>query len=103
MPVASAAGMWKHQGRNGFCSTMILQKIQNWKKRHRNPTNFWIHMAGIPMSFIAAPLLAIFGLWPVAISLFVTGYALQFIGHLIEGNRSGEEQLLRKILSRKRN
>ncbi len=80
---------------------MILQKISNWKKRHRNPTNFWLHVAGIPVCFLAAPLLAVFGQWMLAGLLFVAGYVLQFIGHLIEGNRSGEEQWLRKILSKK--
>ena len=27
--------------------------LTNWKKRHRNRTNFWIHMVGIPASFVA--------------------------------------------------
>jgi len=33
--------------------------------------------------------------------MFAAGYALQFVGHLIEGNRSGEEMLLRRLFGRK--
>jgi hypothetical protein len=32
--------------------------------------------------------------------MFVGGYALQFLGHLIEGNRSGEEMLVRRLAGR---
>lgn len=57
-------------------------------------------MAGIPACFIAAPLLLVFRqVWP-AVICFAGGYAVQFIGHFIEGNRSGEERLLRRILGR---
>jgi len=30
--------------------------------------------------------------------MFVAGYALQLIGHVVEGNRSGEERVIRKLL-----
>jgi uncharacterized membrane protein YGL010W len=76
--------------------------LANWKKRHRNRTNFWIHMVGIPASFVAAPAFLIFGRGWLALSAFVAGYALQFLGHLVEGNQSGEEELLRRILRRKK-
>ncbi len=33
--------------------------------------------------------------------MFVGGYALQFIGHIIEGNISGEEMLIRRLLRMK--
>ena len=75
--------------------------ISNWRKRHRNTTNFWLHMLGIPMCFVAAPVLLIFQQYCLAATMFVAGYAVQFIGHLVEGNRSGEEMLLRKLLGRK--
>jgi hypothetical protein len=74
--------------------------IEKWRKRHRNPTSFWLHMLGIPACFVAAPVLLILRQWALAAALFVGGYALQFIGHLIEGNRSGEEMLVRRILRR---
>ena len=79
----------------------MMQAIDNWQKRHRNSTCFWLHMMGIPACFIAAPILLILRQWLLSLAIFVGGYALQFIGHLIEGNRSGEEMLLRRILGKK--
>ncbi|RKY25180.1 MAG: hypothetical protein DRP83_06555 [Planctomycetota bacterium] len=76
----------------------MIKPIENWLSRHKNTTSFWLHMLGIPACFIAAPTFLILGNWPLALAMFVGGYALQFLGHLIEGNRSGEEMLLRKIL-----
>lgn len=78
----------------------LREAVANWQKRHRNPTSFWLHMVGIPACFIAAPLLLICRQWWLGSAMFVGGYALQFIGHLVEGNRSGEEMLLRKLLGK---
>ena len=75
--------------------------IANWRRRHRNTTSFWLHMVGIPACFVAAPVLLLMREWLLAGVCFVAGYALQFIGHLVEGNRSGEEMLLRRVLGRK--
>jgi hypothetical protein len=72
--------------------------LANWKKRHRNRTSFWLHMVGIPSSFAAAPVLLALGKWWLALAALAAGYAVQLLGHLIEGNRSGEEQLLRRLL-----
>ncbi len=73
--------------------------LRNWLARHRNPVSFWLHMLGIPATIVLIPL-AIAGYWLVGLALFVAGYALQFIGHAIEGNRSGEELLIRRLLRR---
>ncbi|HUS92369.1 MAG TPA: Mpo1-like protein [Phycisphaerae bacterium] len=73
----------------------------DWRKRHRNTTNFLLHVLGIPACFLAAPVLLIFQRWLLAAAFFVAGYALQFLGHLVEGNRSGEEMLLRRLLGRR--
>ena len=78
----------------------MLHAFANWKRRHRNRTNFWLHMVGIPASFVAAPAMLIFRQWWPAAAAFAAGYALQFVGHLVEGNRSGEEELLRRLLER---
>ncbi len=56
-------------------------------------------MLGIPAT-VAGVVAAIGGRWLVGVVLFVGGYALQFVGHAIEGNRSGEELLLRRLLKR---
>jgi len=78
----------------------MRKAVANWYSRHRNPLNFWLHMAGIPACFVAAPLLLILARPWWALGLFVGGYVLQFVGHAIEGNRSGEEQLVRRLLRR---
>lgn len=79
----------------------MLRPIENWLSRHRNPTSFWLHMMGIPACFVVAPVLLVLMLWLLAAAFFIGGYALQFIGHLVEGNRSGEEMLLRRLIGRK--
>lgn len=75
--------------------------LSSWLDRHRNRTSFMLHMIGIPATVAAMPF-AILHMWAWAAGLFVGGYALQFIGHAIEGNQSGEEQLVRRILGKKR-
>ena len=76
--------------------------VRNWLSRHRNPMCFWLHMLGIPACFIVTPIFLILQLWFMAVAFFVAGYALQFLGHLVEGNRTGEGMLLRRIFSRKK-
>jgi uncharacterized membrane protein YGL010W len=80
----------------------MANPIANWRKRHRNATNFYLHLIGIPSCFVAAPVLAALGSYWLALAVFAAGYALQFVGHLVEGNRSGEEQLIRRLLGRRR-
>ncbi len=79
----------------------MANPFENWLKRHRNPVSFWLHMVGIPACFIVTPILLALKFWWMAIAFFVAGYAVQFIGHAIEGNRSGEEMLLRRLLGKK--
>jgi hypothetical protein len=77
-----------------------MKPIQNWLSRHQDPTSFWLHMIGVPACFVAAPIFLVLHEWLIASALFIGGYALQFIGHLIQGDQSGEEMLVRKLLSR---
>ncbi|MBN1556063.1 MAG: DUF962 domain-containing protein [Phycisphaerae bacterium] len=81
----------------------MIKPIENWLERHKNPTSFWLHMIGIPACFVVTPVLLFLRQWWLAAVMFVGGYILQFLGHLIEGNRSGEELFLRRILGRERN
>ena len=81
--------------------TWLANWVQNWRSRHRNRTSFFLHMLGIPACFLAAPILLILGYWLAAPVAFCAGYAVQFLGHLIEGNRSGEEIFLRRLFGRK--
>ncbi len=78
----------------------MVNPISNWYQRHLNPVNFWLHMAGIPACFIAAPIALALGKYWIAAALFVGGYAVQFLGHFIEGNRTGEGILLRRLLGK---
>ena len=79
----------------------MIHPIHNWLSRHQNPVSFWLHMAGIPATVAAIPL-AVLHYWWLAGALFLGGYALQLFGHLIEGNRSGEEMLFRRLFGMKR-
>lgn len=79
----------------------IANRAANWRKRHRSAVNFYLHALGMPACFLAAPLLLLLRQWPLALSLFLAGYALQFVGHLVEGNRSGEELFIRRLLGRR--
>ena len=81
--------------------------IDNWVLRHQDRTSFVLHMIGIPMT-IAGVALAIVAAavtggavtWLLAGVLFVVGYALQFVGHGIEGNDAGELILVKKLLGK---
>jgi uncharacterized membrane protein YGL010W len=79
---------------------VLRRAIANWYSRHRHPVSFWLHMIGIPACFVAAPVTLALELWWWALGCFVGGYVLQFVGHGIEGNRSGEELLLRRLLKK---
>ncbi|NBO20684.1 MAG: DUF962 domain-containing protein [Rhodobacteraceae bacterium] len=63
--------------------------IAQYASSHQNRWNQLTHTFGIPMIVVsivlglASPFVA--GLWAVAAVLFVLGWALQFIGHAIEG------------------
>ena len=78
---------------------MLLRMWRNWLGRHRNATNLALHAAGVPMTVAAVPL-ALARQWLLAAGLFLGGYALQLLGHIVEGNRSGEEKLLRRLIGR---
>jgi hypothetical protein len=75
----------------------LTKAYENWKSRHLNAVSFWLHMAGIPACFVAAPIMLILQQWWWALGLFVGGYIVQFVGHWIEGNQSGEEMLVRRL------
>jgi len=57
-------------------------------------------MVGIPACFFAAPVLVVLKYYWWALAAFVGGYIVQFVGHFIEGNKSGEELLLRKLFGK---
>lgn len=77
--------------------------LRNWLDRHQNRTSFWLHMIGIPLTIAAVPLAIVqltrdeWSLWWRPAALFLGGYFLQWIGHLIEGNDMGELILIKKL------
>ena len=73
--------------------------LQNWLERHQHPLSLALHLVGIPMTVVAIGFLVALW-WRTGIGLFVGGYALQFIGHAIEGNDAGELIVVKKLLGR---
>ena len=71
-----------------------------WRRRHRNPANLYLHVAGLPVCLVGAPALAALGQWPAALALLAAGYSMQLVGHLVEASRSGERILLRRLIDR---
>ena len=63
--------------------------IAEYSESHQHPLNRLTHTFGIPIIMLSLPLLVLgivwrAGLW-AGVTLFVAGWALQFIGHAIEG------------------
>jgi uncharacterized membrane protein YGL010W len=59
--------------------------MDSYKAKHRHPLNRLTHNIGIPMIVIS--LVVFFFNWRWALLLFVVGWILQFLGHIIEGNQ----------------
>jgi uncharacterized membrane protein YGL010W len=74
-----------------------LALLQGWRARHQHPVSFTLHLVGIPMTLAAVPLL-LRRRWLNAARLFGGGYALQVVGHVVEGNPPGEVLALQRHL-----
>ncbi len=80
--------------------------LVNWLERHRHPASLVLHAVGIPLTlaavFVAAWQLAHWrwDLWYRPVVLLMAGYALQWIGHVIEGNDMGEVIVIKRWLGR---
>jgi uncharacterized membrane protein YGL010W len=77
---------------------MLRRFVVNYIARHRNRANQALHVVGLPVTFIAPVVFLIRGDWGWALGCFVAGYAMQFLGHAIEGNDAGEMVLVKKWL-----
>ena len=80
--------------------------LEKWLERHQSRLSLALHLIGIP-AVAAALLLGLiqllqwrWDLWWRPAGLFVAGYALQFLGHLREGNDMGEVILIKRMLGR---
>lgn len=78
--------------------------VQNWIIRHRDPLSFTLHILGIPPTILGVLLIPVYllagsiSLFLFALALFLGGYAIQFLGHAIEGTDPGEVILLKRKL-----
>ena len=78
---------------------MIRRFLFNYLPRHTHRVNQALHLVGVPLTFVGTPGTLIAGTsWYYPVICFVGGYALQFIGHAVEGNDAGEVVFLKKSL-----
>ena len=78
---------------------MIRDFLANYLPRHRNRTNRLLHLIGVPLSFMVAPVLAVQEYpWFIHMGCFAAGYLLQFAGHAVEGNDAGEVVFFKRML-----
>ena len=63
--------------------------IEEYADGHRHPRNRLMHSIGIPLIAVSILLIPVGffvrGIWWIALSLFVVGWILQFVGHSYEG------------------
>lgn len=75
-------------------------------ERHQHRASQVLHALGIPLTLAAVGLAAVqlqqwrWDLWWRPVSLLLIGYALQWLGHRIEGNDMGEVILVKRLLGR---
>jgi hypothetical protein len=78
----------------------------NWLARHQDLTSRLLHYIGIPLTIAAVVVAGVqlyqwrWDLWWRPTLLLVVGYALQWLGHRIEGNDMGEVILVKKLLGK---
>ena len=78
---------------------MIRAFLRNYLPRHRNRVNQFLHVLGVPLTFVGTPWTLIAGAawyWPIV--CFLGGYVLQFAGHAVEGNDAGEAVFVKRML-----
>lgn len=78
----------------------IRRFLVNYYERHQHPANILLHVIGLPVTFIVPLVLLFKGQSSWALASFLIGYALQFLGHAVEGNDAGETILVKKMLGK---
>jgi hypothetical protein len=74
--------------------------LRRYSARHRNPWNRALHAAGIPLAPVGSAYLLARGRPRAAARYLVLGYALQWLGHRIEGTEVGEWILVKRLMRR---
>lgn len=64
----------------------IADYMSRYEHEHTSPWNRLLHAIGIPLIFAGLILLALLQ-WQWGLALFISGWALLFAGHKIEGNK----------------
>ena len=78
----------------------LRRALFNWLERHQHPFNRGIHLIGIPLTLIGIGLFFTLAWehWYWGVGTFAGGYALQCLGHLVEGNDLGEWAGVKRFL-----
>ena len=79
---------------------LMKQMVVNYLARHQHPANLLLHIVGVPLTFAAPVIYLLVDAWWWALGAFALGYALQFLGHAIEGNDAGEMIVVKKLLGK---
>ncbi len=74
--------------------------FKNYLERHQHPGNQFLHLIGLPITFALPVYFLVHHNWQWALGAFIAGYALQFLGHAIEGNDAGEMIVVKKLLGK---
>ena len=75
----------------------LRRRLEGWRLRHQLPINFALHLVGIPLAIAGVVLLCTSLDWYWGVAAFVLGYALQYVGHRIEGNDLGEWAAIKRL------
>jgi len=81
--------------------------VRDWIARHRSPLNLVLHVVGIPMTIFGAVQVPIYvtllsvPTFLLALTMFLGGFGVQFLGHALDGTEPGEWTLLKKLWSRR--
>jgi uncharacterized membrane protein YGL010W len=82
--------------------------VNNWIERHRDARSFVLHLFGIPCTILGVLLMPIyilllsFTLFLFALTLFVGGFLIQFLGHGLDGTEPGEIKGIRIWMAKRR-
>jgi len=79
---------------------MFRRFVTNYVERHQHPASQVLHLVGVPLTFVVSVVMLVSEQPWWALASFVGGYALQLLGHAIEGNDAGEVVLVKRWLGR---
>ena len=96
LPQPPSASSVPETSPRGPVRRFLRKALRNWLERHQHPFNFAIHLLGIPLAVAGVVVLFWQPWW--GLGLLVFGYALQYVGHAVEGNDLGEWAGIKRML-----